>query len=183
MSTPTALVLGLGESGLAMARWSARCGATVRVWDSREAPPHAAALAQHVPGATLYTGALPDEVFQRLLDLGLEGEDAADLVEEAFPAPPKKGKRRKRPRQGAYRRHDARPSASWSRRPRGPRATRPDGRILTFSLDSVGPNRLRRRAFASSTTPIRPPTGTRLFFLCATRLSRADGGAAGKTRT
>jgi len=57
----TVLVLGLGESGLAMARWSARCGATVRVWDSRETPPHAAALAQHVPQARLYTGVLPDE--------------------------------------------------------------------------------------------------------------------------
>jgi UDP-N-acetylmuramoylalanine--D-glutamate ligase len=56
----TVLVLGLGESGVAMARWSARCGATVRVWDSREAPPHAAALAQHVPSATLYTGELPE---------------------------------------------------------------------------------------------------------------------------
>ena len=33
----TVLVLGLGESGLAMARWCARCGANVRVWDSREA--------------------------------------------------------------------------------------------------------------------------------------------------
>jgi len=54
----TVLVLGLGDSGLAMARWCARCGATVRVWDSRDAPPQAAALAQHVPGATLYTGAL-----------------------------------------------------------------------------------------------------------------------------
>ncbi len=52
----TVLVLGLGESGLAMARWSARCGATVRVWDSREAPPNAAALAQHVPAARLITG-------------------------------------------------------------------------------------------------------------------------------
>ena len=31
----TVLVLGLGDSGLAMARWCARCGATVRVWDSR----------------------------------------------------------------------------------------------------------------------------------------------------
>ena len=33
------LVLGLGESGLAMARWCARHGAVVRVWDSREQPP------------------------------------------------------------------------------------------------------------------------------------------------
>ncbi len=54
------LVLGLGESGLAMARWCARCGATVRVWDSREAPPQAAALAEHVPAATLHGGALDD---------------------------------------------------------------------------------------------------------------------------
>ena len=47
----TVLVLGLGESGLAMARWSARQGASVRVWDSRAAPPQAAGLATHVPTA------------------------------------------------------------------------------------------------------------------------------------
>ena len=57
----TVLVLGLGESGLAMARWSARCGASVRVWDSRDDPPNAAALAQHVPAARLLTGVLGDE--------------------------------------------------------------------------------------------------------------------------
>ncbi len=34
----TALVLGLGESGLAMALWLARSGALVRVADTREAP-------------------------------------------------------------------------------------------------------------------------------------------------
>jgi UDP-N-acetylmuramoylalanine--D-glutamate ligase len=60
----TVLVLGLGESGLAMARWSARCGATVRVWDSRESPPNAAALAHHVPQARLFTGALTDEALE-----------------------------------------------------------------------------------------------------------------------
>ncbi len=57
----TVLVLGLGESGLAMARWSARFGATVRVWDSREAPPQGASLLQHVPEAQLLTGELTDE--------------------------------------------------------------------------------------------------------------------------
>ena len=58
------LVLGLGESGLAMARWCARFGAQVRVWDSRENPPHAAALAEHVPGAVLLGGALGTEQLQ-----------------------------------------------------------------------------------------------------------------------
>ncbi len=52
------LVLGLGESGLAMARWAARTGAQVQVWDSRETPPNAAALREQVPSATLLGGAL-----------------------------------------------------------------------------------------------------------------------------
>ena len=49
----TPLVLGLGESGLAMARWLARDGAAVRVWDSRAEPPRAAALREHVPHAEM----------------------------------------------------------------------------------------------------------------------------------
>lgn len=59
----TVLVLGLGDSGLAMARWSARCGATVRVWDSRTAPPQAATLAEQLPQVSLSTGELRPEVF------------------------------------------------------------------------------------------------------------------------
>jgi len=59
----TVLVLGLGESGLAMARWCAGAGATVRVWDSREQPPHEATLAEHVPGAQWQRGPLGDEAF------------------------------------------------------------------------------------------------------------------------
>jgi len=54
----TALVLGLGESGLAMARWLARDGFAVRVWDSRAEPPQAAALREHVPQAEVIGGAL-----------------------------------------------------------------------------------------------------------------------------
>jgi UDP-N-acetylmuramoylalanine--D-glutamate ligase len=63
----TVLVLGLGESGLAMARWCARFGAKVRVWDSRaafsdsNAVPNAAALAQQVPSAVWVRGELTDE--------------------------------------------------------------------------------------------------------------------------
>lgn len=59
----TVLVLGLGESGLAMARWCAGAGATVRVWDSRDQPPHEATLAEHVPGAQWQRGPLGDEAF------------------------------------------------------------------------------------------------------------------------
>ncbi len=44
------LVLGLGDSGLGVARWCARFGARVTVWDSREHPPHAETLARELPG-------------------------------------------------------------------------------------------------------------------------------------
>jgi len=50
------LVVGLGESGLAMARWLDRQGAFVRVADSRQDPPNVAALKEAVPEAELITG-------------------------------------------------------------------------------------------------------------------------------
>ena len=59
MSGDTVFVLGLGESGLAMARWCARAGARVRVWDSRELPPHADTLAREWPAAERLCGDLP----------------------------------------------------------------------------------------------------------------------------
>jgi UDP-N-acetylmuramoylalanine--D-glutamate ligase len=51
------LVLGLGESGLAMARWLARCGATVRVADTREQPQRLADLRDALPNAEFIGGA------------------------------------------------------------------------------------------------------------------------------
>jgi UDP-N-acetylmuramoylalanine--D-glutamate ligase len=58
----TVLVLGLGASGLAMARWCAARGWAVRVWDSRAGtqapPPQAAALAAELPGVPLAGGEL-----------------------------------------------------------------------------------------------------------------------------
>ncbi len=52
------LVLGLGASGLAMARWCARCGAQVTVADTRTNPPQLAALQHDVPSARFVSGAL-----------------------------------------------------------------------------------------------------------------------------
>ena len=51
-----AVVIGLGESGLAMAKWLAREGAQVRVADSRPVPPNADAFRAAVPAAELITG-------------------------------------------------------------------------------------------------------------------------------
>ena len=58
----TALVLGLGESGLAMALWLARSGASVRVADTREAPERLAALQAGVPNAQFIAGEFTAEL-------------------------------------------------------------------------------------------------------------------------
>jgi UDP-N-acetylmuramoylalanine--D-glutamate ligase len=65
----TVLVLGLGESGLAMAQWLARQGARVRVADSRNEPPFAAELKRTAPGAVLLAGSFNDGLL-----------DGADLI-------------------------------------------------------------------------------------------------------
>ena len=52
------LILGLGLSGLAMARWCARLGAQVTVADTREAPAQLPALQREVPEAIFVTGPL-----------------------------------------------------------------------------------------------------------------------------
>ena len=88
----TVLVLGLGDSGLAMARWCARFGASVRIWDSREAPPRAVALAEFVPTAQRIDGPLTAQALlgvQRVLKSpGLAPHDAhiAPLLEQALAA-------------------------------------------------------------------------------------------------
>lgn len=60
------LVLGLGATGLAMARWLRAAGARVSVADTRPAPPQAAALAETAPGSRLWTGVAFDaDLFAR----------------------------------------------------------------------------------------------------------------------
>lgn len=80
LAAQSVLVLGLGDSGLAMADWCARQGAQVQVWDSRDAAPQDAALAERVPGALRLRGALDLSVLtdlQRVLKSpGLAPHDA-----------------------------------------------------------------------------------------------------------
>ncbi len=87
---PMVLVLGLGESGLAIARWCARHGCRLRVADTRETPPNLAALTaagvdfEFVGGA--FSPALVDGGIELVaLSPGLSplAEDLAPLVAAA----------------------------------------------------------------------------------------------------
>ncbi|GAB1386073.1 UDP-N-acetylmuramoyl-L-alanine--D-glutamate ligase [Melaminivora sp.] len=52
------LILGLGASGLAMARWCQRCGAQVHVADTRQQPPQLAQLQAELPQVGFSAGPL-----------------------------------------------------------------------------------------------------------------------------
>ena len=75
------LVVGLGESGLAMARWLARQGARVRVVDSRSAPPNTDALRQVVPDAELFAGGFLPAAFVDLDLIAISPGVAVDTPE------------------------------------------------------------------------------------------------------
>ena len=62
------LVLGLGESGLAMARWGVRQGAAVRVLDTRAEPPYLAELRRQVPSAEFVSGPMNENFDKRILE-------------------------------------------------------------------------------------------------------------------
>jgi UDP-N-acetylmuramoylalanine--D-glutamate ligase len=64
-----AVVLGLGMTGLSLARHLARHGADVRVADTRSEPPNRAALAAALPHVSLQTGEFSEATF-----------DGADLI-------------------------------------------------------------------------------------------------------
>src|SRR5471032_1098595 len=66
--SPMVLVLGLGESGLAMTRWCARHGCRLRVADTRATPPNLSELAVHGIDADFVGGAFTPA----LLDGGIE---------------------------------------------------------------------------------------------------------------
>jgi UDP-N-acetylmuramoylalanine--D-glutamate ligase len=65
------LVLGLGESGLACARWCVRLGARVRVLDTRAEPPYLAELRRSVSGVEFVSGPM-NEGFDKTLLAGID---------------------------------------------------------------------------------------------------------------
>jgi len=98
------LVLGLGDTGLSMAKWLARRGASVRVADTRAAPPRLAELKRSLPSVPANCGPLRDEMFagidlvavspgvplaepavRRALDAGMEVAGDIELFAQALP--------------------------------------------------------------------------------------------------
>ncbi len=81
------LVLGLGLSGLAMARWCVRCGARVTVADTREQAPQRAALELACPQARFISGPFSAEWVQGQQAVfkspGLAPAEVAPVVEAA----------------------------------------------------------------------------------------------------
>lgn len=65
------LVLGLGESGLAMAKWLARQGHVLRVADSRPTPPGLDVLRESCPQAELVCGAFDESLLDGITRLAL----------------------------------------------------------------------------------------------------------------
>lgn len=56
------LILGLGDSGLAMAQWGVFCGANVWVADNREDPPQLQALRRELPQAQFVCASLDEQL-------------------------------------------------------------------------------------------------------------------------
>jgi len=69
------LILGLGASGLAMAKWCASLGASVTVADSRTEPPNLSVLKKECPGAQFKAGAFSAELLQLKAQTLSEGEN------------------------------------------------------------------------------------------------------------
>ena len=83
------LILGLGASGLAMARWCVRQGAQVTVLDTRESPPMLKTLQQELPQVTFVFAALDasfleGKAFNAVFSSpGLSPQSTAALLEAA----------------------------------------------------------------------------------------------------
>jgi len=98
------LVLGLGDTGLSMAKWLVRRGASVRAADTRAAPPRLAELKRSLPSVPANCGPFRDEMFadidlvaispgvplaeaavRRALDAGMEVVGDIELFAQSLP--------------------------------------------------------------------------------------------------
>jgi UDP-N-acetylmuramoylalanine--D-glutamate ligase len=82
------LILGLGASGLAMARWCARYGAHVTVADTRDVPPQLDSLREHLPHARFVLGAFAADLVDTPVQAvfrspGLSPEQVAVVLDAA----------------------------------------------------------------------------------------------------
>jgi len=82
---PMVLVLGLGESGLAMARWCARQGCRLRIADTRDAPPNLSALATHGIDAQFVGGAFSPGLLDSGVDLVALSPGLSPLAQDLVP--------------------------------------------------------------------------------------------------
>jgi len=78
------LVVGLGDSGLAIARWAVHQGADVTVADSREAPPQLAALRAACPGVRFVGGSLSPALLDGIEQVGWS-QGLSPVLGEAAP--------------------------------------------------------------------------------------------------
>ena len=58
------LVLGMGETGLSMAKWLSRIGSNIRVADNRIVPPNLSALEQVISADQIFTGPFLARIFK-----------------------------------------------------------------------------------------------------------------------
>ena len=98
------LVLGLGDTGLSAARWLVRRGATVRVADTRSAPPNLARLQEMLPDVAVSVGpfrstdfdwaerivtspgvAVSEPLIQQAMQRGVAVEGDVELFAQAVP--------------------------------------------------------------------------------------------------
>lgn len=86
-----ALVVGLGATGLSVARWLASRGVAVAITDSRERPPQLEALRMHLPDTALFLGGFSQAALERadfvVLSPGIARTDpfVARAVESGMP--------------------------------------------------------------------------------------------------
>lgn len=80
------MILGLGISGLAMARWCVRCGADVTIVDTRSQPPQLEALKRELPSACFVNSDFNANLFDDhtssllLVSPGIKPEEIADVI-------------------------------------------------------------------------------------------------------